>query len=229
MGRVASVLVFGAGLVAGGCSLGVGEGLVDGSIFIRQCAKRSSVGSSGGGKVYSYGEPGSPAAYSMKPSFFAAEPVDDFPRLMPNNRLAIRVQSDGSRIEQADVLFINIATVREVALALGQDVQVGPNTNVRATLSLNQSCPQPEELPTLEGVIRFDQFGDANLLPRIPPDFRVGFEDRLQAVFQFHVVDVRAATLGGSGSVPVEPAVGGDLSGYFDFVVRQGQRAQSYP
>jgi len=211
------------------CALGEGSGAVDGSLFIRQCAPHTAVGASAGvGTVYSYGEPNAPLPYDMQPSFFAAEPIDDFSRLDPNNRLNIRVQSDGSRIEQADVLFINIASVHEVALALAQDVDVGFNTNVRATLSLNQSCPSPEVTPTLEGTINFAQFGDANQA-RVPPDFRVGFEDRVQATFTFRVIDVRASTIGGLGDVPLDPAVGGDIHGNFDFIVRQGQRAQSYP
>ena len=210
------------------CSLGEGDGAVDGALFIRQCAKRTSVGASGTAMAYSYGEPGAPLAYNMQPSFFAAEPINDFTRLLPNNRLNIRVQSDGSRIEQSDVLFISIASVEPIATSLGQNVDVGPNTNVRATLSLNQSCPMPEVIPILEGVINFAQFGDANN-GHVAADFRLGFADRLQAVFNFHVIDVRAATLGGTGNVPIDPAVGGEISGYFDFVVRQGQRAQSYP
>jgi len=211
-----------------GCALGEGEGAVDGQVFIRQCARRSSVGAAATANVYAFGEAGAPVAYSMQPSFFAAEPIDDFPRLMPKNRLNMRVQSDGSRIEQADVLFVNLSDTREVALALGQDLPVGPNTNVRATLSLNQSCPTPEALPALEGTIRFTEFGDANL-GRVEPNFRISWGDRLQASFSFRVIDVRAATLGGLGSVPLEPAVGGELAGFFDFIVRQGQRAQSYP
>jgi len=210
------------------CALGEGNGSVDGALFIRQCAKRTQVGASGAASAYSFGEPGAPLNYDMKPSFFAAEPINDFSRLLPNNRLNIRVQSDGSRIEQADVLFINIASVEPIATGLGQDVEVGPNTNVRATLSLNQSCPMPEVIPALEGVINFTQFGDANA-GHVPADFRIGVDNRLQAAFNFHVIDVRAATLGGTGNVPLDPAVGGQISGYFDFVVRQGQRAQSYP
>jgi hypothetical protein len=227
-----AVVLLLCGTVAGagaGCALGEGKGAVDGAIFIRQCAPHTSVGASAGvGTAYSYGESGAPLAYDMNPTFFAAEPIDDFSRLQPNNRLNIRVQSDGSRIEQADVLFINIASVHEVALALGQDIAVDVNTNVRATLSLSQSCPSPEVTPSLAGTINFTAFGDADQA-RIPPDFRVGFEDHLQATFNFRVVDTRAATIGGIGNVPVDPAVGGDITGYFDFVVRQGQRAQAYP
>jgi len=215
-------------LTLGACSVGEGAGAVDGNIYIRQCAQRTAVGSTAGGRSYSFGEAGAPAAYSMAPSFFAAEPIDDFPRLYPNNRLNIRVQSDGSRIELADVLFINIGSVRAVAESLGAPVPVGPNTNVRATLSLNQSCPMPEAIPTLEGEITFTTLGSA-IAGRVPANFRVSNEEQLTANFQFRVVDVRAATLGGIGSVPVEPAMSGELSGFFDFKIYRGQRAQAFP
>jgi hypothetical protein len=215
------------GMVAA-CSVGDGTGVVQGSVFIRQCAMRTEVGASGSQSAYSFGSATAPVAYNMQPSFFAAEPINDFPRLNPNNRLNIRVQSDGSRIEQADVLFVNIASVFDVAVALGQDITVDSTTNVRATLSLNQSCPMPEVTPALEGTINFIDFGDANL-GHVAPDFRVGFEDHLKATFNLHIVDLRAATIGGEGVVPIDPAVGGGITGYFDFIVRQGQRAQSYP
>jgi len=231
--RVAiSTLFLSAGLfsvgLASGCVLGEGTGQVEGPMFIRQCAMRLSIGASGSQTAYSFGTAADPVLYAMDPSFFAAEPINDFPRLEPNNRLVMRIQSDGSRIEQADVLVINVASVRDVALALNQPIEVGINTNVRATLSLNQSCPMPEVLPTLEGTLTFSQFGDASL-GRVPEDFRIGLEDRLQATFDFNLVDVRAASIGGLGNVPIAPAVGGRLTGNFDFVVRQGQRAQSYP
>jgi hypothetical protein len=213
----------------GACDVGNGYGSVDGSLFIRQCAPHTAIGATAEeGTAYSFGSAAAPLGYDMQPTFFAAEPIDDFVRLMPNNRLNIRVQSDGSRIEQADVLFINIASVYSVATSLGTDIPVGFNTNVRATISLNQSCPSPEVTPTLEGVINFKRFGGADA-GRVQPDFRIIFDDHLQAAFTFHVVDVRAATIGGLGLVPIDPAVGGDISGYFDFIVRQGQRAQAYP
>ncbi len=231
--RVASSTCFlSAGLLllglASGCVLGEGTGQVEGSMFIRQCAMRNSIGASGMQTAYSFGTAEDPVLYAMDPDFFAAEPINDFPRLVPRNRLIMRVQSDGSRVEQADVLVINVASVREVAVALNQPIEVGINTNLRATLSLNQSCPMPEVLPTLEGTLTFSHFGQASL-GRVPENFTIGLEDRLAATFDFNVVDVRAASIGGLGNVPFEPAVGGRLTGNFDFVVRQGQRAQSYP
>lgn len=210
-----------------GCGVGQGNGAVTGALFISECEMVSSaVGSTSTG-TYSFGAPGSPKPYNMQPTFFAGEEVDDFPSLMPNNSFAVRVQSNGSRIEQADVLYVNIGSVRDVALALNQALPVTTDSNVRATLDLNQTCPQPEVIPTLVGTMTFQEFGSAST--HVPEDFRIEFGDRVRASFAFNVVDVRAATLGGEGSIPTDPQVGGQLTGYYDFIVRQGQAEQSFP
>ena len=215
-------------LAAGGtgCSVGSGTGAVDGSVFIRQCAKRN-VGANTGHN-FSYGFNGKPIPYAMHPSFFGAEPVNDIQRLIPQNRLEVRVQSDGAHINEADALFINMAADVPVALALGTDIAVGPTSNVRATLALNQSCPQPEVTPTLEGTINFSVFGTSDGV-HVPPTFNISQDDRLAATFDFKLVDLRAATLGGVGAVPPEPTISGNVSGFFDFVVHRGQAAQIHP
>jgi hypothetical protein len=228
MMRRTYMLLLGSAVAVAGCQVGTGTGTVDGTLYVRECAERAAVGATSVGTNYSIGAADAPATYSMKPVYFVADPVDDFSRLYPHNRLNIRVQSDGARVEQADVLFVNIASVYDVALALGQPVEIGPNTNVRATLSLNQACPMPEVTPALEGSITFQTLGNA-AASRVPVDFRVGFNDRLTATFDLNVIDLRAATLGGIGAVPPDPAVGGHLTGFFDFVVRQGQNAQTFP
>ena len=56
----------------------------------------------------------------------------------------------------------------------------------------------------------------------------VQFGDRLTATFSFNVVDQRQIAIGGLGGVPTTPAAGGQLTGSFDFVVRQGKAAQAF-
>ncbi|MEO6954139.1 MAG: hypothetical protein ABI321_20215 [Polyangia bacterium] len=221
---VTSVFALAAG--ASGCTVGTGKGAVEGSVFIRQCAQRN-VGAETGDN-FSYGDDGNPIPYAMHPSFFGAEPINDIQRLIPQNRLEIRIQSTGSHINEADVLFINMASDVPVALALGTDIDVGPTTNVRATLSLNQSCPQPEVIPILEGTINFSSFGNSDGV-HVSPNFNSEERDRLTATFAFSLVDLRAATLGGVGAVPTEPTVSGNIAGFFDFVVYRGQAAQIHP
>ena len=223
-----SAVLLGLAVTGGstGCAVGSGTGSVEGSVFVRQCAKRN-VGS-GSGDNFSYGDNGMPIAYAMHPSFFGAEPINDIQRLIPHNRLELRIQSDGAHINEADVLFINIGDDAPVAMALGTPIIVGPTTNLRATLALNQSCPQPEVIPTLEGTITFSSFGKSDGV-HVAPNFNIERDDRLTAMFDFKLVDVRAATLGGIGAVPSVPTVSGNIAGFFDFVVHRGQATQIYP
>lgn len=212
----------------GGCDVGKGVGAVSGTLYIQQCDPRligGGIGLASEGK--SLGTPEAPEPFDLAPTFFVAEPVNDLPRTRPMNRVSIRLQRTGNQIEEADVLYLNVADVRAVAEQLGQPIAVGPATNVRASLQLNQTCPREAVLMELDGTLMFQSFGDAT--GPLPIDFRIEYGDRLQASFSFDVVDRRAIALGGVGGVPVVPAVGGHLDGNFDFIVRQGRVAQSYP
>ena len=80
----------------------------------------------------------------------------------------------------------------------------------------------------LDGTITFARFGQATAGAAVPENFAIRFEDPITATFSFDVVDRRALTLGGTGSVPATPETGGHLDGNFDFIVRQGRAAQAY-
>jgi hypothetical protein len=201
-----------------GCGVGQGTGAAAGPLFVGQCDKLTTIGS-----------PGAPVMYDLRPTYFVADPVNDLPHLNPSNRVTIRMQSSGNLVEEADVVYINIANVRLVAEQLGQPILVGPATNLRASLMLNRTCPREAVLTELDGTIQFSRFGVQDSAAAVPNDFRIQFGDTLTATFSFDVVDRRAIGLGGIGNTPVEPTVGGHLDGGFDFVVRQGRAAQSYP
>jgi hypothetical protein len=162
----------------------------------------------------------------MQPSYFVATPVSDVPRPQPMNRLSVRVQPSGNRVEEADAMLIDVANDREVAVQLGQDIAVGPSTNVRASLNLNATCPTAEVQLELDGNINWSKFGTATTTS-VPEDFNLNYGDRLTAAFSFDVVDRRAIVLGGVGGVSSDPAAGGHLDGNFDFVIRQGQAGES--
>jgi hypothetical protein len=165
----------------------------------------------------------------MHPGFFVAQPVDDFPnKPQPINSVSIRVQPTGLNLNESDVLFIQVANSFDVANQLGQPLPVTADSNVRASLVLNETCPFAEVQIELDGTLVFSTFGSANQTP-VPNDFRIQFEDRLTASFSFQVVDRRASTLGGVGGVSTQPALAGQLAGDFNFVVRQGRAAQAYP
>jgi hypothetical protein len=203
-------------LALSACSVGSGTGTLAGTLFVHPCTSDSDFGSS----------PATPGNYNMNPQFFVASPINDFPGPNPQNKISIRVQSSGIRIEQADVMSLVIANELPVAQALNQPIEVGPNTNIRATLSLFITCPSVSTAMELDGTITWSKFGSA-APPNVSNQFRINFEDQLTAQFSFDVVDRRALTLGGSGGVSVTPNVSGHLDGSFDFIVREGRAAQS--
>ncbi len=203
-------------LTLAACKLGTGTGAVAGSVYLAQCED-----------VHPLGSLDAPAAFDLAPQFYVADSVFDLPRPEPNNRLAIRVQSGGNLIDEADALLIRIASERLVLPAVGQSITVGPDTNVRATLSLQRKCPQHTVQMELDGTITFTAFGSGGAASK--PDFYVTYGDQLSAQFDFNIVDRRAIALSGSGEVPLAPAAAGHLSGFFDFIVRQGRAAQAYP
>jgi hypothetical protein len=216
------MLVLVLGVAAAGCSVGSGTGALAGTLFVDRCTTDSSLnadgsasGDGGGGSVG--------AAYDMHPSFFVADFTRDLPGLDPMNRLAVRMQSSGNRIEESDVMYLNVADVGALAQQLGQPVAVGPTTNARATLSLRRTCPTISVQLELDGTLVFTKLGSAQAGGSVPNDFSINFGDELTAAFSFDVVDRRAITFG------TAPTAGGHLDGNFDFVVRQGRSAQAYP
>jgi hypothetical protein len=212
--RARVVLALGALSTIAGCGLGDGTGTLAGTLFLRGCTQDTDFGSLG-----------APAAYDMHPNYFVADPINalasDEP-LHPINKLTMRVQPSGNRLEEADVLFLNIGDDAQVAAALGAPLAVGGFTNVRASLTLNQVCPDAEVQPELDGTITFTSFGSADARNGIQ------FDDRLAATFSFDVIDRRQIAIGGAGSVPTTPAAAGHIDGSFDFIVRQGKAAQAF-
>ena len=218
MSRLA--LAIALALPAAACTVGDGKGALAGTLFIQECEDVPFT-------TYSNDGGGMPGGYNMHPSFFVAEPVNDLPRSpVQMNRVSIRVQSAGNRLEEADVLYINIADVRAIALDLGAPITVGPVTNLRASLVLNETCPAHQTQLELDGTLGFTAFGSASADaggPSVPGNFSIHYGDRLTAAFSFDVVDRRAIVFGGP------PTAGGHLDGNFDFVVRQSPQAQAYP
>jgi hypothetical protein len=200
-----------------GCHLGDGTGAVAGTLYVRNCTTDSDFGSAG-----------APVPFDLHPTFFVADLIDDFAREHPMNRVQIRVQSTGLRVEGADVFYVDVASTYDVAIALGQALQITLSSNVRASLVLNTTCPDAEVEIGLAGTLTFTQFGSAGTGP-IPNDFRLSFGDPIAAAFSLDIVDRRAIALGGQSTVPLQPAVGGHLDGNFAFVIRQGLTAQAYP
>ena len=201
-------------LVVAGCGLGDGTGMLAGTLYLRGCTHD-----------YDFGSLAAPADYDMHPSYFVANPVNALASsqpLHPVNKVTIRVQPSGNRQDEADLLYITIANDSEVAAALNTPMQVDGFSNVRATLTLNETCPDAEVEPSLVGTMTWTSFGSATAVDGLQ------FGDRLAASFTFNVVDQRQMAIGGLGGVPLEPVAGGAITGSFDFVIRQGKAAQAF-
>lgn len=201
-------------LLVAGCGLGDGTGSVAGALYLRGCTHD-----------YDYGALGAPAPYNMKPSYFVADPINSLASsepLHPVNKVTLRVQPSGNRFDEADTLFVDVANDAEVAGAVGVPLAIGPTSNVRATLQLNQTCPSAEVQAELDGTMTWTAFGSADATNGLQ------FGDRLAANFSFDVVDRRQIAIGGLGGVPVTPSAGGHIDGSFDFMIRQGKAAQSF-
>ncbi len=202
-----------------GCGAPNGRGQLNGTLYVAECTGRTS--------PVSLGTPAAPAPFTMKPIYFEADVVDDFPHANMANRLLVRIQPSGLSVDEADAFLLNITDSRQVAQQLGAPMPLGPSTNVRATLQLPETCPDTPVQMELDGTITFSRFGDADKTP-VPANFIVNYGDALTATFDVRVIDRRALTLGGTGAVSTTPMVGGQLSGAFDFTVKSGQPGQRF-
>src|SRR3954453_2088023 len=120
-------------LLVAGCGLGDGTGVLTGALYVRGCTHD-----------YDYGGMGAPSTYDMKPSYFVADPVNALASskpLHPVNKVLIRVQPSGNRPDESDELFVDVADDAQVAVAVGAPMAIGPTTNVRVALQLNETCP----------------------------------------------------------------------------------------
>jgi hypothetical protein len=94
-------------VVLGGCTVGSGSGKADGTLFVAGCSGT--------------GSQDLPPPYELKPTFFAGEPIEDIcppPGNCPGvhtNRLLIRMQRTGNRVEINDTLYFDIQNAFEVA------------------------------------------------------------------------------------------------------------------
>jgi hypothetical protein len=114
----------------GGCSVGKGVGAASGTLFELGCSDGGDYCSAPG----VCGTEEAPIGYDLKPTFFAGEPIDDLRQVDPgsaimSNRITIRLQRSGKRIEQNDVLTFDIASSYEVARCVRGKVKLDPKTN----------------------------------------------------------------------------------------------------
>jgi hypothetical protein len=92
------------------CTVGSGSGSAIGTLMVIGCNEQNSLAKS--------------QPYSLKPTFFAGEPIEDVcPPMMTcggphTNRLLIRMQRNGNSIEVNDTLYFDVQNSYEVARCL---------------------------------------------------------------------------------------------------------------
>lgn len=117
MRREGALAVLGVAAVALlGCNVGKGAGRAFGELFILDCSQAGDYCSASG----VCGTASAPVPYDLQPEFFAGEPINDLRAssdgtLPRTNRLTIRLQRSGKRLEQNDVLTFEIRDSYEVA------------------------------------------------------------------------------------------------------------------
>ena len=105
---VLSVLILAVSLGSGGCTVGSGTGSAKGMLFDVGCNSTTTLDPPG-------------KEYSLDPKFFAGQPIEDVcpapgPCSGPHmNRLVIRMQRTGNRVEVNDTLYFDVENAYKVA------------------------------------------------------------------------------------------------------------------
>lgn len=137
--------------LSSGCGIGAGTGEAAGTLFVASCRSSGDLGSVE-----------APAPYSLKPEFFAGEPIADIGGgRIKANRLIIRMQSTGRRAELNDVLYFDVTNSFEVARCVrGRTPTGGPKPDYDA-----RNCSWAAGTPRLR--VAPDAFVSAFLTPRV--------------------------------------------------------------
>jgi hypothetical protein len=147
------------------CSVGAGTGLVEGTLYVKSC------NSSGTDR----GSPDMPEPFRLEPRFFGGDPIEGFREGGTNNRLIIRLQSSGRRLEAIDVLTFDVISSYHVARCVRGLVLTAPG-EVKADYDPSHCSWGPD--------------GQGPPRVRIGPDqpIRVNFAPRATCVWNTHVV-----------------------------------------
>jgi hypothetical protein len=119
--------------LAGSCTVGDGNGAASGPIWFLGCGTDGS----------DFGSQLMPRLFDLSPRFFAGEPIEDISVSMKANRLLIRVQRNGNRIEINDTLYLDVQNAYEIARCVrGRINDTGlPDYDDRMTTDLFTGLP----------------------------------------------------------------------------------------
>ncbi len=183
-GRLSLLL---CGLVTASCSVGHGEGDLIGTVSIPGCRS---------------------GAYSLGPSAFFGQAVEQLLRIRLQRGSDLEVRSDGLAVLVSDATQVK----REF---LNRDIDVAEEPErVLLSLYLNESCPtgrdkSPVVLPAVSGSIRFE----AIYAPQVK-------ENEVQIAAELR--DIRFQD-------PRNPQRTAELNGFFDFLYVRGSPSQRFP
>jgi hypothetical protein len=159
-----SLAALAAVLALAGCRVGGGTGEAFGEIFILECSDEGNYCTDGD----VCGTPGNPVPFRLQPEFFAGEPIDAPDSVLgvtmqETNRLSIRLQRSGKRIEQNDMLTFTVADSYEVARCVrGRVLPSGePDYDVRYCHHATPDSPAKIRITSQGGIVL------ASLSPRL--------------------------------------------------------------
>jgi hypothetical protein len=127
----AAAVALGLALAAAGCTVGAGAGAVSGPLFVLGCSSNSNLGTAA-----------APSCYNMGPRFFAGEPIEDINTGALANRLLIRVERSGNRLEVNDTFYVDVQNAFEVARCLRGDLLPDgtPDWDTREVITVDGVC-----------------------------------------------------------------------------------------
>jgi hypothetical protein len=154
-------------LLAAGCGVGNGAGATTGDLYVLDCTPG----------VASRGTLDAPAAYDMRPTFFAGEPIEDVRVGGRENRILIRLETAAERIRRSK----GVAALDRVKDILYFDVDVYATARCVRAAATGAASPDPRScLITDQGMARM----------RVGPEqaVRVSFSPRAECYKNIYVV-----------------------------------------
>lgn len=184
------------------CSVGQGSGAMTGSVADPYC------------------EVDVPS-YSLNPTFFSADVVEEHDTPEPRHRLTLRIQRGSYREGDSDGFVVFIRDANEIArsaLGVPLPLDTSDDAPLRMTLYMNETCDSgfpreywrvPLVLPAVQGSITFDAIYAPDLAP-----------DATEITGHF------AGVLFQSEERPERTAM---MDGTFSFFYQRGRPAQPFP
>jgi len=165
-----AAIAIGTALAAASCTVGDGSGAANGPLFVIGECEYPEGASQG-----HIGSAMNPAAFSLNPTFFAGEPIDDITPGPKANRLLLRLQRWGTSIDVNDTLYIDLQNSFEIARCVrGRTINGVPDWDTRGGWCDWSAGATPDagagDGGALDAATPFDAGGDFIPGPRFTTD-----------------------------------------------------------